>query len=264
MVSLQELLMLFGGATAVVCGVIIYVANRFSDKLNISWKKQADVEISHLQGDIDKNNNAISELVSMYGDSYGQAQDRRIKAIEILWAKLMELENLIPPPIHAIFNVLTEEEVKNFWTESTDNIFYTRFRTLLREFDFHHHFAVYSKTFDQIKMERPFLGERIWTIAEVLVVFTARIAHFAQEGTEKQMFKHWHHDQMLQDLFRKTLKESEYEYIYSKEGESLKLTQALLENKLIEEIEKVLSGTHTTESALDRLKTFETALKLRK
>lgn len=260
MVSLQDLFMLFGGATAVVSAVIIFVANRVTDKLNISWKKQADAEIARLQGDIDKSTNTITQLLSIHGTSYGQAQERRIKAIEILWAKLIEFEEVVPPPFHVIFNVLTEEEMKNFWTLKTDNALYNTYRLGLQNHDFNQKITDYRKTLDAVKLERPFLGEHIWNFAELYIVFIGRIAYAGQEGTKRKTYVHWHHDSILKDLFKKTLEESEYEYVYSNKMESLKRTETLLENKLIAEIDKVLSGTHTTESALDRLKKFESVL----
>ena len=73
-------------------------------------------------------------------------------------------------------------------------------------------------------------------------------------------FEHWHKDSLIKNLFESTLSADEIKYIYSLKLRSLKITSAFLENKLLNEINKILSGETLSESALDRIKKFDKVL----
>lgn len=260
MKSLTEIIAILGGWTVVLVGIISYIFYRLADKLNIKWKEVADRNIAKLQGEISKSNGTLTSLITLYGASHHQAQDRRIKAIEIIWAALMPFRDIIPAAANRIYNALTEEEIEDFWNRRTDNFMYNVHATFLQEFDFTNHFSEHLDSIAAVDSERPFVGEKIWLYFDLYRIFLSRIAVLSKLGTEKKKFEHWHKDLHLKQLFEQTLSKEEVEYIYSLKINSLKNTMALLENRLIQEIDKTLSGERFSETALDRVKKFENAL----
>jgi len=257
MIPLTEAITILGGWTVVLVGIISYIFYRLADKLSIKWKEVADSNITKLQGEISKNNGTLNSLITLYGTSHHQAQDRRIKAIEVLWANLMPYRDILPDAAILIYNVLTEKEVDDFWNRKTDNSLHNSHIANLQTFDFDKHIGKYLASLKIVDKEQPFIGEKIWLYFDIYRIFLGRIAVLIQFGTEKRKFDHWHRDAYLKQLFEQTLSKEEVEYIYSLKMNSLKSTMALLENRLIQEIDRTLSGERFSETALDRVRKFE-------
>lgn len=256
--SLSDFAIFFGGWSVASTAVIAYIFNRIADKLSIKWKETADANLSKLQGEIQKNNNAISSLLSMYGTTHQQAQERRIRAIETLWTNLSKFKKIIPSSVTGfIYSVLNDEEIKDLWTRATDDPGYNDMRSSLKYFDFTSQMKNYTEIVDIIEGERPFIGEKIWQQFEVYKMFLGRIFYLVQDGTRKSALKHWHNDEPLKDFFKRTLSDKEFEYIYSTHINSYTIASALLERKLLREIDRNLSGENFSESALEQAKKLE-------
>jgi hypothetical protein len=260
MIKLNDFILLLGGWSVISIAVIYYFSNRIADRLNIKWKESADINISKLQGEIAKNNSTLNSVLALYGSNHHQAQDRRILAIEVLWKNLIEYKNIVPDVTHLLFNYLTEKEIEDFWIRETDNSLHHAHKKQLMSLDFD---ARISNSFDFIKLielERPFIGERIWFHFDIYKIFLGRITYLMQVGTQDKKFEHWQKDKHLKQLLSDTLSSKEVDYIYSLEVNSLKSTSILLEGKLIQEIDKTLSGEAFSETVLDRVKKFENVM----
>ena len=262
MATINDLILILGGWTIITSSVIYFLSNRIADRLNIKWKETADSNIAKLQSELSKNNSTLTSLISLYSTNYHQAQDRRIKAIETLWTKLLEFNKVIPNEGHMIFNVLGEKEIEDYWTRQTDNKLYLAGLNALLNINENEHWKKHYSFRNLIENERPFLGENIWYLYELFNTFSSRIAHLLLSGRKEKKYKHWHHDGFIHQLLESYLNKQEVDYIYSIKVNSLRITIAFLENKLLQEINKTLSGETLSETAIDRIKQFEKILKI--
>jgi len=262
MTTITDIILVLGGWTVITSSIIYFISNRLADRLNIKWKETADSNIAKLQSELNRNNNTLTSLISLYSTNYHQAQDRRIKAIETLWNNLLEFNNVIPNEGHLIFNIFGDKEIEDYWTRQTDNELYLAGLNALLNINENEHWKKFYSFRNIIEKERPFLGEKIWYLYELFNSFTSRIAHLLLRGRNDRKYKHWHHDSFIKQIFDSYLSKQEVDYIYSAKINSLRLTLAFLENKLLQEINKTLSGETLSETAIERIKQFEKVLKV--
>jgi hypothetical protein len=254
MISLKQLLIYLGGEGVVLTVIFYFLLNRIAEKLSIRWKETSDINIAKIQSELSKNNATFNSILSLSAANYHQAQERRIKAIEILWQNLLEYKNIIPPEGQFIYNILGENEIENFWIRETDNKHFNALRDKLAGLDVNTHINRYLLVLASIKSERAFIGEKIWDAYFVYQQFIGRIAVLLLIEKKKEGFIHWNKDDLMNEILESYLSKNEIEYLYSSTYNSLKVTSEFLENKLLIEINKVLSGESFSETALERIK----------
>ena len=260
MATVNQLILILGGWTVIISSVVYFISNRVADRLSIKWKETSDSNIAKLQGELTKNNNSLNSLITLYAANYHQAQDRRIKAIEILWINLLQFKGFIPGSGHMVYNIFLEKEIEGYWTSENENKNFLAARNSFLEVNESEHIHKYYEFINLIEKERPFIGERIWLYYDIYKTFLGRIGILLIHGAKNRQFEHWHNDGLIKDLFENTLAKEEVKYIYSIKLSSLKITMAFLENKLLSEVNKTLSGETLSESALERIKKFDKVL----
>lgn len=254
MVTLKQIIILLGGLSSVIIGAMYFFFHRIADRLNIQWKRNADISLVKIQSELNKNNAAFSSILSLSGTNHNQAQERRIKAIETLWQNLLEYKYIIPPEGNFIYNILGVEEIENFWVRDTDNKPFNALRDKLANLDVNVHLNKYQPFLGVIKKEHPFIGEKIWDAFYLYQQFIGRIAVLLLIERKKEGFIHWHKDKYMKEILEGYLNKEEVAYLYSAKYESLKITSEFLENKLLIEINKIISGESFSETALERIK----------
>lgn len=203
--TLNQIALLLGGWTIIFSTILYFISNRIADKLNIKWKESSEKNITILQSQLTKNNNSLSHLISLYGTSYHQAQERRIKAIEVLWINLLQFKGTIPSTGHLIYNILSDDEIEAYWKKETNNKNFLAGQNILLNINEIERSNKILALITEIEKERPFIGENIWLYYDIYKTFIGRIGFLLINGTEKRYFKHWHKDSLINSLFDKTL-----------------------------------------------------------
>jgi hypothetical protein len=255
MATKGEIVTILGGWTVIASTILYFLSSRLVERLNIKWKETADKNIAKLQSELARNNNTLNSLITLFGSNYQQAQERRIKAIDVLWSGLNELKKILPDIGFIIYNVLTDEEISEYFNRiAKQQTIETN--TFIRANEDDNFSQVISKS-EVLNLERPFLGETIWFQFELYKTFVTRISYKLIASVKNRQFEHWHKDSFLKQLLQNSLSQEEFSYIYSQKVSSLKITMAFLENKLLAEINKTLSGETFTETVLERFKKIE-------
>ena len=121
--SFEKMLSLLGGSTVVVCVLIYWTSNRVAEKLAIKFKKDSDVKVAVIQSELAKNNATFSSLMVVLSTNYNQGQERRIRAIEILWANWNIFKDILPSEGFFIYNYMSEDEIRNYLQKNGGNEF---------------------------------------------------------------------------------------------------------------------------------------------
>lgn len=253
--TFDQFIAILGGWTVIFSAIIYFLSGRIADKLSIKWNESASKNIAKLQAELAKNNNSLNNLVTLSASNYHQAQDRRIKAIEVLWTNLLAYREVIPSQGQMIYNVFTEEEIENYWT--SENPFVIAGRRELLKIDQNEWLKRFHNIEATIEKERPFIGEQIWAKYRLYKVFKGRIAMLILMGIPKKQFHHWQKDSHLKEILESGLTKEEVQEIYAVRITSLNITSAFLENKLLGEINMTLSGEALSDTAFERIKKFE-------
>jgi len=255
----SQIILLIGSTAAIVAAIINGISTYFSNRYTSRWKETADRGIASLQSELSKSNNLLNHLLSGYGSNYQQAQNRRIKAIEVLWNNLLLFKNIIPSIGHLIYNILTEEEIIDYVRREKERNPYGSLSLIRANED--ENFKKCLAFTEIIEIEKPFISEQTWFFYQLYKIFVSRISYFLIEDAKKQSFKHWHNDKVIRDLLERSLGKEEFNYLYSQKMRSLEITLAFLENKLLQEINKTLTGDDFTTGAVERFKKFEQIIK---
>jgi hypothetical protein len=256
----SETILLISSSGAIVAAFINAVSVYLNNKYSIKWKESSDSNISKLQSEFTRSNNTLNSLLTLYGSHSQQAQTRRIQAIESLWTNLLKFREIIPSIGHVLYNILTEEEVKNY-VEHLRKRQAIEENTLIRinETENFNKCLAYG---DNIDLERPFLSDKAWFYFELYKGFVSRLSYFLIEQAKKEAFKHWHNDQALKNIMEKSLTKDEFHYFYSHKVNSLKIALSFLENKILQETNKTLLGETFSQNALEISIKYESLIKL--
>jgi hypothetical protein len=211
---------------AIITSIITAVAAYYNNRANAKWKSNTDKDLANIQSDLARSNNTVNSLLSLFGSNYQESQQRRILAIENLWTNLLKFNNIVPIIGHAVYNVLTEEEVENYIAHLKHTQIIDDNTLIGNDAD-----ANYRKSLrytEEIDKQRPFLDEKIWFYYNLYATFVGRISYSLIEQAKRQAFRHWHKDTVTKNLLQKSLMKEELEYIYSNKTNSLKITLAFL------------------------------------
>jgi len=215
-----------------------------------------------LQSDLAKQSSSLNNYFSLFSTNYHKSQEKRIKSIEALWLNLLEFKKIIPSEGSFVYNILGEKEIEDYWTRETNNEFYIAGQKSLLSINEADHWKTYYLYAELIDKERPFIGEKIWHFYELYLMFHGRIAVLLLHGRKDRKYKHWHHDDYLKQILETFLSKEEVLHIYNFKINSLKITSAFLEQKLLQEINKSLSGETLTETAIEQINRFDILFKL--
>lgn len=243
---------------SVVLGTIMtLVSNLLLKKYELRWKERADSNLAVIQSELMRHNTSLNTITNLQGSNYQQAQNKRIEAITVLWDKILGYQDVVPPMGSFIYNVLSKKEIEDLWDDSKQNSDFIPNRDLLKRVHRDTHLTEHINYLKEVEKMRPFLGEEIWSLFALYRTFLGRISVLLLDSVKSKKLFHWHEDGLLKQLFKEKLTKEEYDFIYNLKIHSLDITTKLIENKLLFEINKNLSGEILSQSALERLKETE-------
>src|SRR5690606_6036682 len=113
-------------------------------------------------------------------------------------------------------------------------------------------FNEYDEIEKNIERIRPFLSEEIWINFLYLKTFNARIVYVYSIGTADYKTKYWKNDKPLIKLVEDSLSIDEKNTVLNAKIGSVGLYQNIMEQRILMEINKILSGHYTSEESLNR------------
>lgn len=252
-----EIIAYLGGWAVLTAGIVVFMgkffAERIADKLKIKWNGEQEEKIEQLRAEITHEHSIFTAILNSYSSSHQLSQSNRIKAIQTLWDSTLETRKLGEIPSF-FFGVLLEREYNTVY----DN---NKIMRKLNSLSFVDTGEKISQHIESVEKFRPFLGEHLWSLFRIYTILVGRVSWLLEEGINKKDIKSWHKDEYIQSILNETFDEKEIQYMTSKIIGSFEVATQLLEQKILFEMLKIISGELAAESDLSKAKKLQELIK---
>ncbi len=232
------------GAIALV-GVLMFLLRTWiGSKIKQSVKHSFDLSLEQFKGEIERN---TAQYVSMQSAANaamveGQrvAAERRIRAAEQLWNEY----NRIQTELGAIVTLMDLFKPSEYKCLSTD----PRISSYIESFDMTE-FLTRSK---DLQIVRPFVGEGLYALVFSYRTILGRIVVLIQEGVKGGNIPTWYEDRQILAVLRATLTTKDMEEFEGLAfGEYARWLNRLFDNQVLEELRKLIAGSHSVNEGLE-------------
>jgi hypothetical protein len=214
-------------------------------KTLVRYEKENEKELEDYRSLINLKHSVFASALDSYFDGYKITTEHKIESIEKLWNGMLEIREQASD-CSVFYNIIHEKEYDSIFTTSNPKI-----KTLLD--------GVTNSNWQQIlriksenEVNRVFLGEEIWALFEVYVIVSSRPIFLLVKGKEKKEIMSIKHDEHLKSFLDIVFTKEENEKFYQKDFEFLKEISMALEQKILLQMSKVISGEKASESNLER------------
>jgi len=156
----------------------------------------------------------------------------------------------MPPVVYLTYSILLDSEVNNQTLDRN-----TRgdgsFGDLINDIDMYRFTNEYSPFTKEIQKLRPFLSQKLSLLLYVYGAVIGRLVYYLKESYSKGKAKPWREDNGTNQLLNAVLNTKEMEFLYDKDNvQSLQQTLDLMEVKILDEMNKMLSGHMLADDAI--------------
>ncbi|MDR4892287.1 MULTISPECIES: hypothetical protein [unclassified Chryseobacterium] len=258
-ISIEGVVAICGGSSAVISGVVGFAAQRWADKRNNEWRAKTDTELKKLESELSEKTSILNNLINIQKDNYSASHQRRLEAIEKVWVSLESVKCKISPTIAFVYDGITEAEIEDLNSDNPtkSSIFIIN---QLKGIDYDSIFIQIQDFKKVIFCERPFLGDDLYVSLNVYTIFLGRIANNTMTGISFKEFKHWHKDEPAINLLTDYFNEKEVQYLKRQTFFSYQLTIEMFESKIIDMIKDIMSGKVASTDSLTHIINFKKIL----
>ncbi len=258
-ISVNEIIGLCGGASTIVAGVVGYFAQRIANRQNERWRLQTETDLKRLDSKLSEKSSLLNNLIDVQKSNYSFSQEKRISSIEKAWGGLENIKDKIPSSIEFLFDSMGEEEIEALNNPHTKNKFLII--DSLQSINYNNFYSE-SKAFTRILFaERPFLGEELWTSLTVYSKFLDRLVYLVQIGIANKSLKHFKHDAGLIEMLKLNFPPHQITAILQSPLNSLNVMCFLNENKIVEQINDVISGEIASSNSFQHIQQLKEMIK---
>lgn len=223
------------------------------DKKSEKLRSETEIKLKKVEHNFQQSNSNIQNLLEIQKSNYSISQERRILAIDKSWESIIEFRNSFPSSIRYIYNLLTDDEIINFLQEADSVPELKVLKEELKSFDWGTIYIHNSDLQDTLSLKRPFLGDKLYFLLRSYNTIISRIYYLTADGFSKGSLYHWKNDQAIMNILKDILEENEIKHIVSRKTSVLNYTQEFVENKIVTEINAVISGNVASEDSFAHL-----------
>lgn len=238
----SEIIAYLGGWTVLTVSIAVFIgkffAERTADKLKIEWGGKQEEKLEQLRAEITREHSIFTAILNSYSSSHHFSQSNRIKAVQSLWGSTLEIRKMGEIPSF-FFEILLEHEYNTVY--DNENIMGN-----LNSLSFDNTIGKTYQIVEIAEKSRPFLGEHLWSLFKLYTILVGRVSWLLMEGKNKRDIKSWHKDEHTQSIINEIFDEKEI-------LGSFKKTTELLEQKILFEMFKIISGELAAESDLSKV-----------
>lgn len=245
-----ELFQLFGGLGVVLSAVIIFISKLLNERIIQKWKEISNHRLEELKGLINKNNSVVTTLTQQIGQNFQKVLDKRIEATKVFWDRILKMKSSIPSVVHLCYQIVLDEELNNKTLDKTKSGFGSQISKLSLN-DFSNELI---KNSDEINKLRPFISEQLWVLMYAYQGFIGRTVFLLIDGYKQREIKPWKKDSGIKQIVQTVLTEDELKYILDLRVHSYDSMLQLLENKILNELKRLISSEDLTQNSLSELK----------
>lgn len=248
-----------GGSAVVISGFIAWIGQLYHSNRIEKWRSKTESKLKILENELSEKSHILNSLIDVQKSNYSAGQEKRIGSIEKIWISLEGLKNSISSIIPFLYNGVTAEEIEELNSDQltdSSNLLLKQ----LKEVDFNSFFSTSIDFNRALFSERPFIGEEVYFSLQSYNFFLGRTMYLLQSGIKKRNVKHWTNDHSTIDLLKSIFPEHQINAIVQSEINSYDMISFLYEDKVIEEINDVLSGKIASNKSLENFKIIQSAI----
>ncbi|MCA1011466.1 hypothetical protein [Halobacillus halophilus] len=239
-----------GAIGAVVIGILNWISKPLNNFLKIRWKHTAEKGIAKDKSYDDKAIEIIKSSLGNLNTGVSISHEKRLDSVDKLWSSVLEIRDYSSPLIlfYTIFlpdeyNEVAKKHDKSLGLDTlTDESTNTVLNTI------------------EIEACRPYLGEYIWGLYKSYITFTGRLIFLYLKQERESSIKSWNNDNQIKKIVMKIMDidEKNIEIVYIQDFITI------FEQKILLELERVISGQHTIGNNIEEgKKLIEIAEKMR-
>lgn len=229
------ILLALGGIAGIAAAVGGWIGKLAAERIIGQWEKNREQELEELRQQIARDQAILTSAIENFSSGYQHAQERRLVAVESVWAKITELEKFYSPA--AIAYMVEDPSV----VLSTSTIQATM--SLLTDQELVNQV---SSALNEAHIYRPFLSEELWSSFVVYTMVAGGIAREIIVAVEKNSFedfspKRWSSSISagpLADL--KKTSETDFDFAIA------------VKDRMIRQMESIVSGRKSSTESLDQ------------
>ncbi|KQT20255.1 hypothetical protein ASG31_17655 [Chryseobacterium sp. Leaf404] len=261
--TLQQVVGWAGGTSVIISGVAYLIGQLVINNKSEKFRFKTESKLKTLENQLSEKSSFINNMIDVQKSTYGYSQEKRILAIEEVWQLITQFNFEFPYTISIIYNVLTEDEINDLYKSSKQISEREQLLLELKEMQKSTFFDYYKTLQKKLTYHRPFLGKKLHKSILVANIFYSRLIMFVEKCVINEQLVHWHYDKPTMNLLKDYLSTDEYEFIIKcKENGSLSTTIGLLETKILNNIDEIITGNVATISSIEQAKEFEQLINL--
>jgi hypothetical protein len=249
-----EIAALVGGWSVIVIGLSGWLGRLLAERVLSQWRRDEQVLIETLRSDLASNRLLLETALKSQAAGHDLFQQKRLAAVERLWAGVLELRECLSSPVF-FFGVLLPSEYDSALEKSdalaasvaavTDDMILT---------------AIIPTR--QLEADRPHLGEALWFHFFIYRAFLARLAHLIVEGKRRQHISDWRDDGGVRQLLSHVIPKDTLEALLNSKHEPIAINRAIdmLESLLLKEVSLITSGRRSSFESFENAKELQAAL----
>ncbi|SFI76175.1 hypothetical protein SAMN05421638_1027 [Kaistella treverensis] len=212
-------------------------------------KKIYSEKIENLKGQINLTNSIVEKTINSLESANQITQQERVLAIKEYWNNFLILKNLASD-ITYFDRILLEDEFKSIFTPNWNgNQIIPNTLKKIADSEIFNKYSILEKDTEKL---RPFLSENLWVNFLYLKTFNGRIVYIYSIGSVDYETKYWKSDKALRKIAEDSLLKNEFETVMNTKIGSASLYQNLIEQKILNEINKILTGHYTSNESLNK------------
>ncbi len=217
--------------------------------INIELKAQADTQAFQLKSEIEKEAEKIRFATSTINESQKIVITRKLDGIDTLWSGVLKVRECVPG-IMGIIDILTDDEYLTMGN-------HPQFEQMVDEFSTEKLKTMFMDNVGSLERIRPYVGEYLWAIFQIYQTLILQIAMLIQMGDTDAKKQNWHQDTGIRQLLNSSLTSVEIKSFDDKSIGKVDWLQKNYEFKILQAMEKVISGKEFGEEALKQAQEME-------
>jgi hypothetical protein len=236
-----------GGGVGISYFVARWLADRAATRIELRWRSEYDRDLARLNSELATTRGLLQTSLNSASQARQAAQERILRAVETLWATMVELRDQVYPVLFIYEVLLPEEYPKALSNPSSVG---------LAKVDTNEFSRQNLKIGKKPEWVRPFLGEDLWTPYWAYRAVVGRLCLKVLEGRDKGEIPPWEfdadgeRDEYTIKLLRLVLSEEEINLI----PPSIAVPDVLMglcERRILLEMERRISGRHIAEASIE-------------
>ncbi|WP_353721932.1 hypothetical protein [Dyadobacter sp. 676] len=229
------------------------------ERMKATWKHAADRKLESLKGEITQNNAIVLSLIGQSGQARQRIVEKQVESVQVLWECTKKISSSVPGLISTINNILTHEEVLSGGLQHRRRGL--SFEEEILSIDKIEYFENASGNLERLQTLRPFIGPRLNILVTAYNAMIGRMVYLLINAAETKKYVPWNMDSGMLQIFGNVLTEGEVEFLKNGTGiHGFNIIVDLMEQKVLNEISKLLSGQTIVDDALaivDKMKSIE-------